>query len=145
MLVNAYSDDGFQALGLACFLGHYETAEYLIKAGASINSPSNNLLSASPLYSATAANHTEIINLLLDNHADPNIRESNGYTPLHTAAQNGNLKIISSLLFNGGDLTIRSKNEKLPLDLAIEAGHAATVKLLKEGITRRFLAARPKA
>jgi len=144
-LVNAYSDDGFQALGLASFFGHYETAEYLIKAGASINSPANNLLAVTPLQSATAANHREIVNLLLDNHADPNLRASNGYTPLHAAAQNGNLKIISSLLFNGADLTIRGKDEKLPIDLAVEAGHAAAIKLLKEGITRRFRAARPAA
>ena len=39
-LVNAYAEDGFQPLGLACFFGHFEAAEYLVKAGASINSPS---------------------------------------------------------------------------------------------------------
>ncbi len=29
-LVNAYPDDGYQPLGLACFFGHLETAQYLI-------------------------------------------------------------------------------------------------------------------
>src|SRR5688572_31753748 len=30
-LVSAFAEDGFQPLGLACFFGHYETAEYLVK------------------------------------------------------------------------------------------------------------------
>src|SRR3990172_9827220 len=28
-LVNAYAGDGFQPLGLACFFGHFDAAEYL--------------------------------------------------------------------------------------------------------------------
>ena len=38
-LVNAYAGDGFQSLGLACFFGHLEAADYLIKAGARVNPP----------------------------------------------------------------------------------------------------------
>lgn len=138
MLVNAYTDDGFQPLGLACFFGHTETAEYLIKAGASVNSPSRNQLKATPIQSAAAAGHIEIVLLLLKNRADPNVREQNGYTPLHAAAQNGDVAMIRSLLFNGADLTIRSREGKLPIDMAVESGHLDAAKLLKEGITRRF-------
>ena len=143
MLVNAYAEDGFQPLGLASFFGRYESAEYLIKAGASVNSPSNNSLGATPIQSAAAAGHVKIVTLLLNHHADPNARELDGYTPLHAAAQNGDLQMIRSLLFNGGDLTIRGKDGKMPVDLAIEAGHVDAVKLLKEEITRRFRAMRP--
>jgi len=143
-LVNAHAEDGFQPLGLACFFGHYETADYLIKAGASINSPSNNSLRAAPIQSAAAAGHVKIVLLLLNNRADPNAREQSGYTPLHTAAQNGDLPMIRSLLFNGGDLTIKGKDGKMPVDLAIESGHDDAAKLLKEGITRRFRAMRPQ-
>ena len=138
MLVNAYTEDGFQPLGLACFFGHFETAEYLIKAGAPINSPSKNPLKATPIQSAAAAKHLEIVNLLLSNRADPNAREQGGFTPLHAAAQNGDVAMIRSLLFNGADLSIRSKEGKLPVDMAIESGHNDAAKLLKEGITRRF-------
>ena len=143
-LVNAYAEDGFQPLGLACFFGHYETAEYLIKAGASINSSSNNSLKAAPIQSAAAAGHVKIVMLLLNHRADPNVREQGGYTPLHAAAQNGDLQMIRSLLFNGANLSIRGKDGKLPVDLAIEAGHIDAAKLLKEGITRRFRATRPE-
>ncbi len=138
LLVNAYSEDGFQPLGLASSFGHCETAEYLIKAGASVNSPSQNLQKATPIQSAVAAGHVTIVVLLLNNRADPNARGQGGYTPLHAAAQNGDVAAIRTLLFNGADLTIRGKDGKLPLDLAIEAGHADAIKILKEGITRRF-------
>src|SRR5215208_6740718 len=70
-LVNAYAEDGFQPLGLACFFGHYESAEYLVKAGAPINSPSRNALKATPLQSAVAAGHVRVVEMLLKNRADP--------------------------------------------------------------------------
>lgn len=140
MLVNAYAGDGYQPLGLACYFGHLKTAEYLIKAGAVVNSPSKNLLGAPPILSAAAAGHAQIILLLLKHNANPNARENNGYTPLHAAAQNGDTDIIRSLLFNGADMTIRSNNGELPIDLAIEGGHAEAAALFREGITRRFKA-----
>jgi uncharacterized protein len=140
LLVNAYTNDGFQPLGLACFYGHYEAAEYLIKAGALTNSSSQNSLGAAPIHSATAAGHLNIVTLLLKNNANPNAQENNGFTPLHTAAQNGNTQMIRTLIFNGADLTILNHDGDSPEDLAMEAGHTGAVALLKEGITRRFRA-----
>lgn len=137
-LVNTYAPDGFQPLGLACFFGHKETAEYLIKAGAQVNSTSNNFLRAAPLQSAAAAGYLQIALLLLGHGADPNIREQAGHTPLHAAAQNGDIEMIRVLLFNGADLKAKNKVGKTPLDLAVEANKPEAVNLLKQGITRRF-------
>lgn len=137
-LVNAYAGDGFQALGLACFFGHLDVAEYLVKAGAPINSPSRNELRAAPIQSAAAAGHERIVDMLLKNSADPNVREQGGYTPLHAAAQNGDLAVIRTLIYGGADLEIKSHDGKTPLDLALEAGHMEAAKLLREGITKRF-------
>jgi ankyrin repeat protein len=138
MLVNSYASNGFQPLGLACLFGHYETAEYLIKAGAQINTPSHNSFGVAPIQSAAEKGHVKIVMLLLNNSANPNTRENNGLTPLHSAAQHGDPQMIRSLLFNGADLTIRSHCGQMPIDVAIEAGHAEAAALLKEGITRRF-------
>jgi ankyrin repeat protein len=137
-LVNAYAEDGFQPLGLAAYFGHYESAEYLIKAGAPINSPSRNGLKATPLQSAVAAGHVRIVEMLLKNRADPNAQEQGGYTPLHAAAQNGDQAMIRTLLYGGADITLRSDDGKTPLDLALQAGHGEAAKLLQEGITKRF-------
>ena len=138
MLVNAYAEDGFQALGLACYFGHFDVAEYLIRAGAPINSVSRNELNAAPIQSAAAAGHVKIAELLLQHGADPNIREQGGYTPLHAAAQNGDLDMINTLLHGGADLVAKSDDGRIPLDLALEAGQAKAARLLQEGITKRF-------
>jgi ankyrin repeat protein len=140
-LVNAYAEDGFHALGLASYFGHYDVAEYLVKAGAPVNLPSRNDLKAAPIQSAAAAGHAKIVDLLLKYKADPNVREQGGYTPLHAAAQNGDKDMIRTLLYGGADLLIRSEDGSMPLDLALEAGHTEAAKLLQEGITKQF---RPK-
>ena len=137
-LVNAYAEDGFQALGLACYFGHYDVVEYLVKAGAPINARSRNDLQAAPIQSAAAARHTKVVELLLKYKADPNVREQGGYTPLHAAAQNGDKATIRALLYGGADLTLKSDDGKVPLDLALEAGHTEAAKLLQEGITKQF-------
>lgn len=137
-LVNAYAEDGFQPLGLACFLGHYDTAEYLAKAGAPLNSPSRNELKAAPIHSAAAGGHFRIVKMLLELGALPNVREQGGYTPLHAAAQHGNVDIIRALLLGGADLTLKSDDGKTPLDIAMDAGHEQASALLGEGVTKRF-------
>jgi len=137
-LVNAYAKDGFQPLGLACYFGHPETAEYLVKAGAPINSPSRNALKAAPIQSAVAAGHEKVVQVLLQLGADPNIREQGGYTPLHAAAQNKDVDMIRTLLYGGADLTLQGNDGNTALDLAINSGDEKVIILLREGITKRF-------
>jgi len=137
-LVNAIAEDGFQPLGLACFFGHIEAAECLLKAGAQINSPSNNPLLAAPIQSAVAAGHLEMVLMLLEHGADPNVREQGGFTPLHAAAQNGDIDMIHILLLHGANPEAKSDDGKTPLDLAAQGGYAGAEKLLREGITRQL-------
>ncbi len=142
-LINSYAEDGYQALGLACYFGHSDTAEFLIKAGAAINSYSSNSLHATPLQSATAARRLNIVKLLLGNAADPNCRDSASRTPLHTAAYNGDMDIIRALIFSGSDLEARDDANKIPVDLALDEEHEEAARLLMEGITRRNRPRRP--
>ena len=137
-LVNAHSGDGFQPLGLAAYFGHVKAVEYLIKAGAEINSPSKNSLGVTPLQSAVAGCHYEIVDLLLAAGADPNIQDKNGFTPLHVAAQCGDVRIARALIFGGANLEVTSKDGTQSLDIALASGHNEVAKLIKEGITRRF-------
>jgi ankyrin repeat protein len=109
-LVNAYAEDGFRHWD--CCYSVTDVAEYLIKAGAPINSRSRNELEAGPIQSAAAAGQVKIAQLLLKHGADPNIREQGGYTPLHAAAQNGDLEMINTLLYGGADLDAKSDDGK---------------------------------
>ncbi len=137
-LVNAYSDDGYQPLGLACFYGHVETAKYLINAGARVNSPSQNKMKAAPLHSAAAGRHSELVKLLLEHAADPNALQEGGFTPLHAAAQNGDVESVQLLIFYGADADVKSCKGKTPLDYAMENKKSKAISLLKEGITKRL-------
>ena len=141
-LVNVYSEDGFQPLGLAAYFGQLEIVRYLIKAGATVNSPSRNSLEVTPLQSAVAGRHREITSLLLQAGANPNVRERGGYTPLHTAVLNGDVEIVRNLIFGGADLEAISEKKEKPLDIALKSGHDEIVNLLKAGITRRFRSSR---
>ncbi len=136
--VNTFSKDGFQPLGLACFFGHFDAADYLIRAGASVNTPSDNPLQVTPLHSAVAGGHIRIVELLLKKGAQPNVRERGGYTPLHTAAANGDVESIRLLILAGANLHLRSDDGKIALHLAEEKKHSKAVDLLKQEITRRL-------
>ncbi len=139
-LVNAYADDGFQPLGLACFFGHAEAAEYLVRAGATVNSASKNDLHVVPLQSAAAGRHASIVKMLLKAGAQPTVRERGGFTPLHAAAEHGDVEILQMLIFAGADLQSKSDNGLLPVDIAEAGGHTQAVALLKNEITKRFRA-----
>jgi serine/threonine-protein phosphatase 6 regulatory ankyrin repeat subunit B len=47
----------------------------------------------SPLYTASRHGHTEIVELLLNNNADPNICYE-GVSPLYTASLHGHTEIV---------------------------------------------------
>ncbi len=137
-LVDSYSEDGYQPLGLACYFGHQDCAQYLIAAGARVNSRSKNPANVTCLHSAVAGRHPNLVKLLLKQGADPNARQQGDFTPLHLAAQNGDLESIRALLYEGADADVRSADGKTPLDCAMERNQAEAVSLLKEGITKRI-------
>ncbi len=130
--VNAFSDDGFTPLGLACYFGHPQVASYLVLKGADVNVPSNNGFSVYPIHSAVAANNTEICHILLDHGAQVNVKQKSGVTPLHSAAQNGNLEILIMLLEHGAMVNTRMEGGKLPADLAAEKGFTDIAAILTD-------------
>jgi ankyrin repeat protein len=105
---NAFGDDGFQPLGLACFFGHAEAARLLLDRGADPNSLARNEhIQAGPLHSAAAsenkdeATRYELCELLLDHDADPNNEQGGGFTALDSARQNGDERLERLLLDRG--------------------------------------------
>ena len=56
-----------------------------------------------PLHSAAAGSHAEIVKLLLEHGGDPNAAQDGGFTPLHSAAQNDDRESVEALLEAGAD------------------------------------------
>jgi ankyrin repeat protein len=125
-----FAEDGFTALGLACYFGQLDVARYLVLKGADVNLPSNNGFNVFPLHSAAAGNYTEIARMLIENGAMVNIKQQAGATPLHSAAQNGNLELIILLLESGAEVNARMEGGKLPADLAREKGFMDIAEIL---------------
>jgi uncharacterized protein len=134
-LISAYSPDGFQGLGLACFFGHAQLVEELLRAGANPNSASRNPMKVAPIHSAAANRDPQtaltIVRMLLDYGAEPNVTQHGGVTPLHEGAAHGNIELVRLLLERGADRNAAAENGKTALDLAADGNHSETVAVLK--------------
>src|SRR3954451_9234651 len=79
--VNAGSRSGFTPLMFSAQKGDVDTARILIRAGAKPNDAQPNT-KLTPVMIASAMVHPKMVELLLDNGANPNVVEWMGYTPL---------------------------------------------------------------
>ena len=104
-LANAWADDGFQPLGLACFFGHIDAARLLVVRGAEVNSASRNSFKVMPLHSAVATGDPEVryelAKVLLERGADVNARQQDEFTPLMAADHHGDDRLRSLLVEYG--------------------------------------------
>jgi uncharacterized protein len=132
--INAFAPDGFQPLGLASFFGHDQVAALLLAAGADVNTPSDNEMHAYPLNSAVAGGNITLVQMLLENGADPNAHQGEDFTPLHAAAQMGQVEMARLLLQHGADPYGPLAKGKSPLDMAREQGSREMVELLSNKV-----------
>jgi len=108
---NAYGDDGFQPLGLACFFGHLESARLLIDHGADPNTLARNEhIQTNALHAAAASENKrpevryELCELLLDRGADPNLPQGGGeFRAIDAARQNGDDRLERLLAERGAE------------------------------------------
>lgn len=94
--VNASTKDGRTALINAVSTGNKKLAEKLLAAGSEVNAQS---AYTTPLLAANS--NVELLKLLLDNKADPNLAPQNGLTPLENSAKQNNLEAVRLLLDSG--------------------------------------------
>jgi ankyrin repeat protein len=109
-LANAFGDDGFHPLGLACFFGHVETARVLLENGADVNALSRNeRIQTAAIHAAAASNEEgtdettryELVELVLDHGADPNLPQAGGFRAIDAARQNGDRRVEQLLRERG--------------------------------------------
>lgn len=125
--------------------GDVSGIEWCLRLGVDPNEPSrwgwrHEELGPTPLTSAARAGHVAAIRLLIENGADPNLRDFGGRhaTPLATAAMQGQLEACRALLECGADPNVPTYPEKpgdpggwTALDWALQAQQGDVVDLLR--------------
>lgn len=84
----------------------------------------------SALHKASWKGHVDIVKLLLNNGADPNILSRDNSTPLSEASYGGHTEIVKLLLEKEADVNIASNDGSTPLMGASHNGFIEIVKLL---------------
>ncbi|AZO06952.1 MULTISPECIES: ankyrin repeat domain-containing protein [unclassified Mesorhizobium] len=81
----------------------------------------------------------DVIHILLELGADPNMRGVNDWTPLHYAVSRRDAEAIRLLLLAGADPSLRTRIDdyETPLEGAEEAGFEAGALLLREAMNSR--------
>jgi ankyrin repeat protein len=133
-LASSYSGDGFTALHFAAFFGRYEAAALLVDRGAEVDAFGRGWMTGTPMHSAVSRKHADVVRILLDAGANPNVRQSAGWTPLHAAAMNGDLTSVELLLAAGADPTATNEEGRSVTDLANESGDDATAERIRSAL-----------
>jgi uncharacterized protein len=133
-LVTSYSGDGFTALHFAAFFGRHEAVRLLLARGAEVDAFGRGWMTGTALHSGVSRMHAEVMQILLDAGANPNARQSAGWTPLHSAAANGDLAGVELLLGRGADPDAANDEGRSVLELATEKGHQGTVERIRAAI-----------
>ncbi|XP_068602763.1 BRCA1-associated RING domain protein 1 [Brachionichthys hirsutus] len=84
------------------------------------------------LHVAAIKGDVETVKELLDQGADPNMKDHAGWTPLHEACNLGHLAVVEVLVSRGALLNTPGYENDSPLHDAVRNGHTAIVKLLLE-------------
>ena len=109
-LATTFGDDGFHALGLACFFGHVDAARLLLERGADVNVLSRNeRIQTAAIHAAAASGDAgsdestryELVKLVLEHGADPNLEQAGGFRAIDAARQNGDERVEALLLERG--------------------------------------------
>lgn len=116
-------------LGLAAQAGHFNVVEVLLQKGASVWSKPNSPTSASVLFDAAASGNPDIISLLLEYGADPNMPTNTGHLPIHRVAYRGHLLALEQLIPVTRKDAIKESGMS-PLHSAAAGGHPQCLELL---------------
>ncbi len=139
--------NGDTGLHVGAWKGYKSVVKTFLKKGIDVNIRGEGDTKWTALINAACSNKISCVQILLDNAADPNIRDfKNGHTALMYAALQNKLEIVAELLMKGANDKILSNAQKSALQLAREENAEDIVKLLEawgdqEALNKEMLAA----
>ena len=123
--------NGQNALHTACEIGSINMTELIIKAGADVNSLTEEGKGLTSLqwisWGFGFKRSPQILELLLKNGADPNIARNNYNYPLYYALENKDVEIASLLLAHGAKRDIKNSKGQTPLGYARKEASKASL------------------
>ena len=123
--IQTWSGDGWTPLHLAAAFGTPEAVWLLIESGAPVDAVSKNAQANQPLHAALAlGRNVETIRLLLASGADPNARQTAGFTAIFSAAAANRRDLVEILVAHGADAGIQNDFGQTAAGFARERGHA---------------------
>jgi uncharacterized protein len=121
----SFSTDGWTPLHLAAAFGTPEAVRVLLESGASVSALSKNAQTNQPLHAALSlGRNAETVRLLLDAGADPNARQTAGFTPIFSAAAANRRDLAEILVSHGANPGILNDFGQSAAGFARERGHA---------------------
>jgi uncharacterized protein len=130
----ARTREGFDAIGLASFLGGAEAVTMLLRNGADPEGDPRNELGVRPVHAAAAARDAIAMRRLLEAGADPDTPQRGGIVALHAAAQHDDVDTVAALLEHGADPCRRADDGRDPVAFAEAAGSGRALALLRAAV-----------
>lgn len=119
----------------AAQIGNIDILQVLLEHGANVNAQAEEDGFSAIHFAAGSGHHDALRFLLVDHHANPEVRLFNGSLALHSAASQGYPKCIEVCLEAGLDVSSQNSQGRTALHWAAEQGQKAAVeKLLAEGV-----------
>jgi uncharacterized protein len=104
----------------------------LLDRGAAVNVRAKTKFLNTPLQAALLAGQYGTAQLLLEQGADPLVRQAEGFAPIHLAALRGRRDLVELLVSHGAELSSRADDGRTPLSEAMRGKHEELVAFLKE-------------
>jgi len=127
-VVNAIDDKGSSMLILACYRGNDEVANFLIGKKAEVNYVSKN---GTALMACVVKGEFELVDKLLLNGANIDLKDQNGMTALMLAVQFNNPEMVNKLLQEKANKELKCNQNKTAFEYAVEFNYEEIINLLK--------------